>query len=211
MLNAKKLSVILVAGLLLAGCVPSEPPADRESLAGVWALTRGNARVDVNWTVANGGQVDSDSASSDLEPLDPADFPAELAPLVEQWNNALADLNANLDAVLPETVEVSFPNTLTMTITNPDDPTKTANGFINDKNEYFFVADLAGGGQGSDLGGGIILVVGAIGGRFHADGMTTTGDLGRTLLIVLAGQPDSGVSLSVTIKMSYTGEKLQIQ
>lgn len=198
------LLLVAPAGMTGNGC---QVGPDFSPLAGLWSISRGDVAMRITYTVNNGGEVTETSTGGTLAALDPADFPAELTPLVEQWNNGLNDLNARIDEALPDQVVVSFPGFGQITITNPTDVTKTGTGLINEQAAYGFLTDASGAGAGSDQGAGAILQVASIEGQFDTTALTTSGVLARRLAVYLIGSNNSGASLVVEITIAYSGTR----
>lgn len=192
-------------GMMTDGC---QGGPDFSPLAGLWTITRGATTVKFTFTVNNGGEVTQNTATAELGPLDPNDFPAELAGLVDQWNNGLVQLNANLDAALPDQLIVTFPASLQIRLTDPNDTAKVANGLINKDAVYIFVGDLSGAGEGSNQGGGAVLQVASVEGSFDTAQLTTTGVIARRLAVVLIGSNNSALSFVVEITVAYTGQRV---
>ncbi len=191
-------------GMASDGCNAPETT----SLEGVWSITRGETDVTITWH-ANGadGNVSDGSSTGTLTELDPAEFPPEVEPLIDQWNAGLADLNAKLDEAMPDSVVITFPANFQMRITNADDTANTATGLINADDAYFFLTDISGGGAGSDQGGGAVLNAASIEGSFNRAALTTTGAVTRRLVVLLAGSNDDSLSLVVEIDVNYTGTR----
>ena len=192
-------------GMMANSC---QPGPDYSPLAGLWSLTRGAANVKFTFTVNNGGEVTQNTNTAELGPLTAADFPAELAALVDQWNNGLTELNAKLDAALPDQVIVSFPAALQMRLTDPNDTANVANGLIDNEAAYLFLDDLSGDGEGSDQGGGAVLQVSSVEGTFDTTMLTTNGIIARRLAVVLIGSNNSALSFVVEITVAYTGQRV---
>lgn len=190
----------------LAGC--NVTPVDNSALEGVWSVSRGALKMTVEYQASGGGEVQNDSQTSEVGPLDPADFPDVFAPLVQQWNDGLAEINAAIDAALPSDVLVSFPDATTMRLTDPNDAMKTADGlFLND--QFLFGSDLSGAGEGSEQGGGGVLTVATIDGTVNRAALTATGKIARTLLVALIGGDGSlvfTIQISVDITLERTGD-----
>lgn len=186
-------------------CNPQGP--DFSPLAGVWSITRGDTDVTFTFTVANGGEVEQESQTSTLQMLDPADFPPILEPLVNQWNMGLDDLNAALDAALPDEVLVSFEGLFTMRITDSADATKMGAGLINADDVYIFIGDLSGTGNGGSVGAGAVLQLAGVEGSFDRTALATTGKITRRLAVVLLGANQSGLAFVVEIAANYTGQR----
>lgn len=180
-----------------------------EGLAGIWTLERGATSVRVTFSVNNGGEVTENSASSDLQPLDPNDFPEQLADLIAQWNAGLDDVNAALDEALPDVVGVEFPQLGVMRIFDPNDTTMAGQGLINNQTlAYAFLGDLSGAGAGDDQGGGGVLQASSIAGSFDTMALTTTGEIARTLLVTLQDSTNnSGLTFTAQIAVAYTGAR----
>lgn len=198
------LIAVVGAGMNTNGC-PTD--VDFTPLAGVWSLTRGAVTVKFTFTVNNGGEVTQNTQTTDLEPLDPVDFPPELAELVNQWNAGLTEINARLDAAMPDSVQVSFPSAGVMRLTDPADAMNTADGLIDGQDRYVFLDDLAGDGQGSDQGGGAILTSSSVEGSFDRTNLTTSGNIIRRLAVVLIGGNNNALSFVVEISAAYTGTR----
>lgn len=178
-------------------------------LAGLWTLERGATSVRVSYTVDNGGEVDTHSSAGTLEPLDPNDFPEQLADLIAQWNNGLDDLNASLDEALPDVVGVEFPQFGVMRIFDPNNTSMAGQGLINnDTLKYTFLGDLSGAGAGDETGGGGVLQASSVVGQFDAMALTTTGEIARTLLVSLKNNTNnSGVTFTAQIAVEYSGTR----
>ena len=192
-------------GLLSQGCMA---PDELARLTGLWELERGTATVTFTWTVNEGGEITRSESTGKLEPLDPADFPAELADIIAQWNSAIAELNAALDAALPDAVRLTFPSSVALRIENPDDPTDVGNGLINERSEYLFVGDLSGQAEGDDVGAGGLLRAASVEGRFDVTAETTVGTINRRIALFRAATPNRGVSLTVRIAAAYSGARV---
>jgi len=196
--------------LMGSGCPPTMPGGgggDKPGLAGVWALTRGAVKVTFSYSGSHNGQTDESTSTSELAPLDPADYPDYLADLVTQWNNGLDDLNAKLDEALPDSVIVTFPTVISMKLTDPDDSTKMLEGLYDSTDKrYLFAGDLSGGSQGSDQGGGAALTVATIDGGFNEAALTTTGKIARTLVVILV-VPNSGLVVTAQVSVDFTGTR----
>lgn len=205
--HRKLLASVIGAWLvvLVAGC-GIEDGVDNSELEGIWSVTRGDLHLTVTFSIGGGEQeVETHSGSGELVALDPADFPPELEPLVNQWNEALDELNAELDAALPPEVIVTFPNAWTMTLTDPAEPANSADGlFVND--QYLFIGDLSGAGEGDELSGGAILGFASIDGRMDRPTLTSDGKIARTLVVFLFG-PDGTLFFSVQISVDFTAER----
>lgn len=210
MISKRKSVVVLLSAMICCTGMMGEQCQQSPTaggLEGLWALERGAVTIRVTHTVNNGGVVDTTTNTSNLEPLNPDDFPPALAELVAQWNAGLNDLNASLDEALPDVVGVEFPQFGTMRIFDPDAPAMQGNGLFNgDTLEYLFVGDLSGAGMGDELGGGGVLQASAVGGQFDAMALTTSGEIGRTLLVTLLNTT-GGVAFSVEITVAYTGQR----
>lgn len=190
------------------GCPPGgvNPPPNFTPLAGVWSITRGTIRVTLAWTGGSSGQIQSDSNTGELLPVNVSEFPSFLQPLAQQWNNGLAQLNASLDAAIPPEVVITFPTFLGMRIQNAAEPAKVINGVINVNDQYLFAGDVSGGGEGSDQGGGAVLSLASIDGAFNRSALTTSGKLARTLIVALIGQ-QGGVVITAQISVDFTGTR----
>ncbi|MBX3396424.1 MAG: hypothetical protein KF841_13760 [Phycisphaerae bacterium] len=178
---------------------------DFSSLAGLWSIERGSLEAKFTFTINNGGEVTQNSSGGELQPLDPADFPEQLADLVAQWNEGLDDLNAAVDDAMPDRVIVTFPGSFQMRIANAEDPLKNGTGLINENAQYGFVAILGGGGNGSQQGGGGVLDVSSIEGSFNVPARTTAGKVVRRLIVGLIGSNDSSLSFVAELTVNYTG------
>lgn len=202
------LLVMLVFGTGMMNEQCQQNPSLAE-LTGLWTLERGATSVRVTFSVNNGGEVTENSASSDLQPLDPNDFPEQLADLIAQWNAGLDELNASLDEALPDVVGVDFPQLGVMRIIDPDDPTMQGQGLINNQTlAYGFIGDLSGAGAGDETGGGGVLQTSSIAGSFDAMALTTTGEIARSLLVSLQNNTNnSGVTFTAQIAVAYTGTR----
>lgn len=186
------------------GCVD---PGQAE-LAGVWDLTRGSTEAFITFTAADGGAVQDGGGGGELEPLNPDDFPPILQGLVAQWNAGLDDLNAGLDAALPDQVLVSFPAGGVMRIENAADPNAAGVGVIDANDMYLFLSDLTGDGEGSDQGGGAALSAASIEGSFDRTALTTEGRVVRRMVVALIGSSENGLTITVEVRVHYTGERV---
>lgn len=211
-MNRTRLSVVSLFCLVpcmsmmsQGSCNPQGP--DFSPLAGVWSITRGETEVTFTFTVANGGEVTQESQTSTLQMLDPADFPPILEPLVDQWNMGLDDLNAALEAALPDEVLVSFEGLFTMRITDSADATRMGAGLINGDDVYIFIGDLSGTGNGIDVGAGAVLEVAGVEGSFDRTALTTVGKITRRLAVVLIGPNQNGLAFVAEIAVNYTGQR----
>jgi len=180
-----------------------------DGLAGLYTLERGATSVRVTFSVNNGGEVETNSASSELQPLDPNDFPEQLADLIAQWNAGLDDINAALDEALPDVVGVEFPQFGVMRIFDPTDTSMAGQGLINNQTlAYGFVGDLSGAGAGDDQGGGGVLQASSIVGSFDAMSLTTEGEIARTILVTLQNTSQgSGVTFTAQVAVAYSGQR----
>ncbi len=178
-----------------------------EPLAGEWTITRGEVKVALSWTVNGGGEKIEDSTTTTLEPLDPSDYPSELASVIDAWNNGLADLNAALDAAIPEMVWVSFPRYAVMKLTNVSDPSHMIEGAIDGGGNYIFIGDVSGAATGDNQGGGALFQAASIQGIFDRAALTTEGTLARTLLVIAGGASGGNLSLTAKISVDYTGAR----
>jgi hypothetical protein len=206
---ALALSVLVAMGMSSGTCRVDGTAAQGNPnavSAGLWRLARGDLKVLVSWDGDAAGQVEAQSASGKLEPLEGMKFPPDVQPLIAQWNAGLEDLNARLDIALPTLVWVSFPKYAVMRLTDADAPARTGEGSINNKGEYFFLGDLSGGQPGSDQGAGTTLEASTIRGGFDTDGRSTRGDVARTLTMTLQANSTSGIrTCTAQIIASYTG------
>ncbi|MCB9853392.1 MAG: hypothetical protein H6819_09885 [Phycisphaerales bacterium] len=212
MMTKRRLAVGMLGLLVFGTGMMSEQCQQNpslEGLAGLWTLERGATSVRVTFSVNNGGEVTENSASSDLQPLDPNDFPEQLADLIAQWNAGLDDVNAALDEALPDVVGVEFPQFGVMRIFDPNDTTMAGQGLINSQTlAYGFVGDLSGAGAGDEQGGGGVLQASSIAGSFDAMALTTTGEIARTLLVSLQNNTNnSGLTFTAQIAIAYTGQR----
>lgn len=212
MMTKKRMVVGLMAALVFGTGMMSQQCQQNPtlaSLAGLYKLERGATSVRVTFTVNNGGEVETNSAASELQPLDPNDFPEQLADLIAQWNAGLDDLNASLDEALPDVVGVEFPQFGVMRIFDPDNLTMSGQGLINNETlKYGFVGDLSGAGAGDETGGGGVLQASSIAGEFDAIALTTTGEIARSLLVSLQNNTNnSGVTFTAQIAVEYTGTR----
>lgn len=180
---------------------------ETEPLAGEWTLPRGEVKAALSWTINGGGMKEENSASTALEPLDPSEYPSQLAPLIDQWNAGLADLNAALDAAIPPTVWVSFPRYAVMRFTNTTDPSKWIEGSIDGEAGYIFIGDVSGAATGDHQGAGTLFQAASIQGRFDRTLLTTEGTLARTLLLIASGAGGGSLSLTAQISVEYTGAR----
>lgn len=178
-----------------------------EPLAGEWTITRGDVKVTLSWTVNGGGEKIEDSTTTTLEPLDPSEYPSELAPVIDAWNNGLTELNAALDAAIPEMVWVSFPQYAVMNLTNKADPSHTIAGAIDGGGNYIFIGDVSGAATGDNQGGGALFQAASIQGTFDRAAFTTEGTLARTLLVIAGGTGGGNLSLTAKISVDYTGTR----
>lgn len=208
----KRLIVLLSLFAVAAGVGMSAETGcqgpDFSSLAGLWSIERGTLEAKFTFTVNNGGEVTQNSSGGELQPLDPADFPEQLADLVAQWNAGLDDLNDAVDDAMPDRVVVTFPGAFQMRITNADDPSKNGTGLINENAQYGFAAILGGGGNGSQQGGGGVLDVSSIEGSFNVPARTTAGKVVRRLIVGLIGSNDSSLSFVAELSVNYTGARI---
>jgi len=212
--RTRKCLAFVATGLALvplmgSGCPPTVPGGggNNPGLAGVWTLTRGAVKVTFSYSGSHNGVTDEKTTTSELGPLNPADYPEFLGDLVTQWNDGLDDLNAKLDAALPESVIVTFPTVISMKLTDPNDNTKTVEGLYDVTSKgYLFAGDLSGGGQGSDQGGGAALTVATIDGHFDEAALTTNGKIARTLVVLLV-VPNSGLVITAQVSVDFTGTR----
>lgn len=195
--------------LMGSGCPPTMPGPGpgNPGLAGVWSLTRGAVKVTFSYTGSHNGQTEEHTTTSELGPLNPADYPDFLADLVAQWNAGLDDMNTKLDEAMPDSVIVTFPSIISMKLTDPNDSAKTIEG-LYDPNEkkYLFGGDLSGSSQGSDQGGGAAFQLATIDGQFNASALTTTGKIARTLVVILV-VPNSGLAITAQVSVDFTGTR----
>jgi len=208
--SKRKMTISLFAMLVVCtGMMAEQCQQDptRNGLAGLWALERGAVTVRVTFTVNNGGEVETTSSDGELAPLDPEDFPAELADLVAQWNAGLADLNTSLDAALPDVVGVEFPQFGNMRIFDPEVAAMQGTGIFNNNTlEYLFVGDLSGAGTGDEVAAGGVLQAAAVTGQFDRAAQSTSGEITRGLLVTLLNTT-GGVAFTVEIKVAFTGQR----
>lgn len=191
-------------GMFGQGCVD---PGLAE-LAGLWQIERTNTELFVQYSAANGGTVDQGGGGGALEPLDPNEFPPILLGVVRQWNAALDDLNAKLDAALPDQVVVTFPAPGLMHIADPQDPNAMGLGAIDGSDAYVFIGDLTGDGQGDMQGGGATLSGSSIDGVFDRSAQTTEGAIVRREVVALFGSSDNGLTITVEVRVHYTGRRI---
>jgi hypothetical protein len=171
-------------------------------------VTRSDIQVTFTWTVNQGGEVQSQSTTSTLQPVDPAAFPPELAPLVDQWNAGLANLNARLDSAFAPEVIASFPAAFTLRLTDAGDPNRFIEGLFDEYDKFLFLGDMSGDAAGSDQGGGAALVVSSVDGQIDRAAKTARGKIARTLLILLVGVPDSAAALTAQISVDFTATRI---
>ncbi|MBI5765545.1 MAG: hypothetical protein HZA51_18705 [Planctomycetes bacterium] len=176
-----------------------------EPLAGEWTITRSEVTVTLSWTINGGGEKVEDSTTTLLEPLDPSEYPSELASMIDSWNNGLADLNAALNAAMPEKVWVTFPHYGVLNLTNVSEPTRTIEGAIDGGGNYIFIGDVSGAAAGDNQGGGALFQAASIQGIFDRTALTTEGTLARTLLVIAGGVGGGNLSLTAKISVDYTG------
>ena len=211
-LKSRKSFAFAAAGFALVplmgtGCPPTVPGPNNPTLAGVWSLTRGAVKVTFTYSGTQNGQTEEHSSTAELSPLNPADYPDFLADLVAQWNNGLVDLNAKLDAALPDSVIVTFPSPISMKLTDPNDSAKTLEGLYDSTDKrYLFGGDLSGSSQGSDQGGGAALTIATIDGQFDAAALTTNGKISRTLVVILV-VPNSGLTITAQVSVEFSGQR----
>lgn len=200
-------AALALVPLMGSGCPPTMPGPGKPGLAGVWSLTRGAVKVTFTYSGTHNGETNEHTTTSELGPLNPADYPDFLADLVAQWNAGLDDLNAKLDAAMPDSVVVTFPSVISMKLTDPNDNTKTLEGLYNPNDKkYLFGGDLSGSSQGSDQGGGAALTLATIDGQFDANALTTTGKIARTLVVILV-VPNSGLAITAQVSVDFTGQR----
>jgi len=200
------LPLALSLAIATAGC-GTFPVPDFPKLAGLYDITRGAVKVTLAGAASDGSDVQSNGASSALEPIDLNTVADPLKPVAQAWNDNLAALNESLDQSFPEQVIVEFPSGYVMRITNAADTTRTGDGLINNEAKYLFAGDLSGSGQGSDQGGGAILQVATIDGSFNTDDQTTQGKVARTLILTIwNGQ--AFVAITFQISVDYTGQRI---
>ena len=197
--------------LMGSGCPPTTPGPGpgpgNPGLAGTWSLIPGAVKVKFTYSGTQNGVTTEHTSTSELGPLNPADYPDYLADLVAQCNNGLDELNAKLDAALPDSVIVTFPSIISMKLTDPNDSAKTLEGlFDSNEKKYLFAGDLSGSGQGSDQGGGAALTLATIDGQFDASALTTTGKIARTLVVILI-VPNSGLAITAQVSVEFTGQR----
>lgn len=176
-----------------------------DPLAGEWTISRGEVKVALSWTINGGGEKIEDSTTTTLEPLDPSEYPSELMPMIDSWNGGLADLNAALDAAIPEKVWVTFPRYAVMKLTNVSDPAGVVEGAIDGGGNYIFIGDVSGAVAGDNQGGGALFQAASIQGKFDRVAITTEGTLARTLLVIAGGVGGGNLSLTAKISVDYTG------
>ncbi len=211
MQSRKSLAFVVAAAglvpLMGSGCPPTTPGPNNPGLAGVWSLTRGAVKVTFTYSGSQNGQTEEHTSTSELTPLDPADYPDFLADLVAQWNAGLADMNAKLDEAMPDSVIVTFPGIISMKLTDPNDSAKTLEGLYDpNAHQYLFGGDLSGSSQGSDQGGGAAFQLATIDGSFNASALTTTGKIARTLVVLLV-VPNSGLAITAQVSVEFTGQR----
>lgn len=212
MMTKRRIAVGLLAMLVLSTGMMNEQCQQNpslEGLAGLWTLERGATSVRVTFSVNNGGEVETTSAASELQPLNPEDFPEQLADLIAQWNAGLDDLNASLDEALPDVVGVNFPQLGVMRIFDPNDTSMQGQGLINNQTlTYVFLGDLSGAGAGDEQGGGGVLQASSVAGEFNAMALTTTGEIARTIFVTLQDSTNnSGLSFTAQVAVEYTGQR----
>jgi len=196
--------LVVCTGMMADQC---QQDTTGNGLAGLWALETWAVTVRVTFTVNNGGEVETTSSDDELAPLDPGDFPAELADLVGQWNAGLVELNTSLDAALPDVVGVEFPQFGNMRIFDPNDMAMQGTGiFNNNTQEYLFVGDLSGAGMGDEVAAGGVLQAAAVTGQFDRAAQTTSGEITRGLLVTLLNTT-GGVAFTVEIRVAFTGHR----
>lgn len=176
-----------------------------DPLAGEWTITRGEVKVALSWTVNGGGEKIEDSTTTTLEPLDPSEYPSELTPMIDAWNTGLADLNAALDAAIPEKVWVTFPQYAVVKFTDVSDPAGAVEGAIDGGGNYIFIGDVSGAATGDNQGGGALFQAASIQGDFDRVAITTEGTLARTLLVIAGGTGGGSLSVTAQISVDYTG------
>ena len=93
-----------------------------------------------------------------------------------------------------------------MRLTDVNDPNIFIDGlFAND--EFLFLGDLSGAGQGDEQGGGAVLAAASIDGAFDRPTVTATGKVARTLVVVLFGT-QGGLLFTVQISVDFTATHL---
>jgi len=192
-------------GMMGNGC---QNCAVTTGLDGVWAFQRGDVEVTFTFTTGSNGAQEQTIKKTTLDPLDPADFPAELADFVNEWNNNLAAVNLALDAALPDSLIITFPQCPVIRLIDPNDAANTADGIIGAMLNYVFITPLVGGGQSDpNGGGGLILSVASVEGSFDALALTTTGQIIRKLAVIAGNGNNSGAAFGVEIAVNYTGNR----
>ncbi len=192
---------VLTIPVLLGGC----PFPVENALTGTWILSRGALRATFTFTAADGDDVLQRSDGNTLEPVDPEAFPEALRPLAESWNQRLSDVNAAIEAALPDQVTVSFPQPRVIRVADAANASSAGSGLINEANEFVFIGDLSGDATGDDTGGGVALELATITGSFE-DTDRLSGRVTR-IQTLASGQGDSAVILTIDITVEFTGER----
>lgn len=189
------------------GCVPpNQPPPQLQPLAGLYQITRGDIRVTFGGAATNGDDVEQGGGGGVLMPVDVSQFPDVLKPLAQQWNDGLAQLNAEIDKAFPAQVIIEFPQFATIKLTSAAETTNTVQGIINDQDAFLVAGDLSGAGQGDDSGAGAIFSLATIDGQFNRNDLTVAGKVARTVVLLLGGQ-QGGLAITVQISVDYTGQR----
>jgi len=172
-------------------------------LAGIWALSRGAVKLHLMWGANSESNVEPGTQS--LQPLDASAYPAELAPFIQQWNDGLADLNDSLEKVFPASVLCSFPHYGVVRFVDAANPTRVAEGGIDNNGKYILVGDLSGASAGDSQGGGSYLDASSIQGSFDRSALTTQGFAARSLTVYASVVGGGSIGLKAQISIDFTG------
>ena len=192
-----KLWLLMVALLVIAGCCtePVDPPPQ---FPGLYDVTRGTAQLKIGFLLGESeGETTQEAGGGELVPIDPNDVPFLFRPLAELWNQALDDINADLDELFPNQVIVSHPNAWLTKVESPEDHNEFFQG-VNGPNGFLAVA--AGGGADPNLG---LATLGAAAVTGKWDGVDTiNGELSLILSLGGGGQQGGGL-LTIAIVVPY--------
>jgi hypothetical protein len=178
---------------MMAGCVPI---GTLPQSPGLYNVTRGTTSILIGWVIGSStGQAVVGGGQGELLPIDAnnPNIPQALKPLVEQWNQGLDQLNADIDTVFPNQVIISHPQPWVVKVANPDDPNRFFQG-ANGKDG--FLAVVGGGIQPGALG------ISSVKGKW--DGQDTiTGEWTTSITVGGSGQQGGGGLLTLGIKVPY--------